>query len=998
MNSKMTLFVVLLAILQSSCESKKVDVEIEITAVTNQNEPVSGAEVRSVSSDGVSISLGKTDIHGKYRSRSQFIPKSAQRIEISKASDIYYFAPYYKSIEISAEQGQKFQIAATMFYVPKPQKHGADDRVLAVNSASTEVSASEIDPAKVDETSEPPHQEVPKKELMTDNSEVVSPENLQVPPAISDDTNGTLEKNGTKENLQNPAASLVDLKPLLNDAGLQEQTNFPVKARENRGSFVFTVHVVDGANLVAGAEVMVGEQDTSDLKTACTTNGRGRCAIRFPETPEGPVTFVTRKAGFQTNTTVSLVSRKGLLKIPLTRGHTIDIFAMVKTFNFERGIEGVDISIAGRHVGRTDAFGHFSYLFSGAQEDLLGIALNSRGFLPEVYETDFIAAGPMTLVRYFSPASPSSVRVSVAPMQIAARSTNSLPIGDLETNLLPKAIDKAFWSTLAFIQVPWDKVLKAAAQSGDPYSKFIGSGWSQTDLKAHLDVMIVPTVVEQVPPLLELALIDSNGVVLAAAKEKLDSFRNASQIDQTVKQLAEKLTKFFPFEGAVLKATGKVATINIGESSGRSLAIGETINVYGAQKDKLGRAEKYAKIAVGTVKSVNNDTSEIEFSDEAPRSLVTRGDMFVLNRRARQIASAGQNNLVVRVLGNPKGLTQAAIPQANVYYQNEWLGGTDVNGRIAVSLPAEKTGILKIIKHGYATSSRTLDLSRVREYAITLKREAAFVRVDSIPQGGEVYVDGKPVGRTPIAMPVAVPVGFVKLEIKGLRGFKDYQKVIELETGTVDLSGESAVVLEADLLSKVGELVASGQFSEALDLVLKVSPDHSDYLEAQHIAGSIYLNNLADPAKAAASFGKVTENIAVKEFQDKRFIGAHVNEGIALFKTAEALAGSNSDIALAHYQKAVEVLSRVEPQLRFIPGDQFPLAVHNVDFYRALSNHKIWQKTHEKSDLETTLKLWESYVNDVAKNIPLADRALVENAGIYLKQARASLDSDQNEK
>src|SRR5690606_25443977 len=108
---------------------------------------------------------------------------------------------------------------------------------------------------------------------------------------------------------------------------------------------------------------------------------------------------------------------------------------------------------------------------------------------------------------------------------------------------------------------------------------------------------------------------------------------------------------------------------------------------------------------------------------------------------------------------------------------------------------------------------------------------------------------------------------------------------------------------------------------------------------------------------------------------------------------AEQLAEEQPEVASAHYQKAIEVLNGVAPQLRFVPKDQYAQAVHNVDFYRALSQQRLWHTTQNPAFLNDAVRSWRSYLDGSARVVQLEEgsESYVKNAEIYMKQAQASL-------
>ena len=261
-----------------------------------------------------------------------------------------------------------------------------------------------------------------------------------------------------------------------------------------------------------------------------------------------------------------------------------------------------------------------------------------------------------------------------------------------------------------------------------------------------------------------------------------------------------------------------------------------------------------------------------------------------------------------------------------------------------------------------------------------------------------VKLDNVVIGRTPLSTPVSVQSGFVKIELDGVPGHKAYSSVLELDQGTLELVGDEAIVLEQNFRVVAQNLLKAGKPTEALALLNDISKDHSDYLIGRHEAGEIYLNLLDQPANAAAAFSAVTANEAVQQFTDKRFVVSHINEGIALFATGERLAVDNAEAARAHYQKALEVLDRVMPYLRFVAAKDYPHAVHNVDYHRALCRHRLWIATQDPKLLVETVRGWRNYLEGSARSIPLDDssKSYIGYAEVYLKQASASLNTSRS--
>ena len=552
------------------------------------------------------------------------------------------------------------------------------------------------------------------------------------------------------------------------------------------------------------------------------------------------------------------------------------------------------------------------------------------------------------------------------------------------------AARKNLFNAPAFKEFSYQEFSSKIQNTGLGLREILRDGWKGTDLNGYVDAAIVPTVVLGARPQIELSIIDSKAHVLAAAKEELTDLADGPALERAISSIGAKISRVFPFEGSVLKKDGDRIVINMGRSQGRGLKIGDQLDLYGLQAEKFGHSQVHEKIAKLTVKSVADSTSVCSVGALAPRARIDRGDLVALRMRALTENNGAQIKVVTA-----RGLGVAPVAQANVYFNEVWLGATDSTGRMPVSIKG--SGTLKVIKHGFADAVQAMSSSEQKVTEIVMTQRFAMLKIDSKPSGAEVKIDGISVGKTPLAAPASVPSGFIKLTLSGLPGYKTHTSVLDLDQGALELVGDAAIRLERDYRATAKALIKEGKTKEALEVLNTIPTDHSDYLIGRHEAGELYLNNFDQPAKAAEAFGKVTASEAVKQFNDKRFIASHIDEGIALFGTAEKLAANQPEVARAHYQKALEVLERTLPYLRFVSPEEHAAAVHNVEYHRALCRHRLWAVTQDPKMLVDTVRGWRSYLDGSARSIATDDnsRGFVENAEIYLKQATASLNASR---
>ncbi len=952
-----------LALWSAGCKKAEVSVQLNVQAKNSQNEPVPEANVRINGKE-----IGTTDMHGSLEKEVKLEPNAVVKVEISKQSDKYYFAPYFDSFTVGSAKQQTVPVAATLYFVPKPSAN----EVALVEKQEAESQQPAVE-GEVSAAKEPEAVEAPKPDAVP-----------SVEPAPE-----TAEATATKP--ENPELSLATVEQLKTAESNQEK---PVKT----GLMLFTVHVYSGAEPIEAAAVFLGDERSGNLKPGCTTNARGRCVLRFEDMPQEPVTIVAKKAGFETTSKQTTITHQGTLRLSLKSGNTIDIFAMSKVYNYVSGIEGIEVAIRGKTVGKTDKFGHLSYLYSGKASDLVDVSLHSENSIPEKYETDFLMAGPRSLVKYFSPQAPPNVRITLLKLQPAGSvsPTELTSFDSFVDEKLKRAVNKNIYATQAFQELGAVALNRLTKKANLSLPTLLRRGWAETPLKQHLDAVILPTLVLKDPPVLELSVVDSRGKVLAAAKENLENPRDAAAVDHAVAMIAKKISRSFPFEGAVTRVEGNNITVNLGSGFGRNVKAGDQFDLYGVQTGEFGGAQAHTKIGTLVVKDVSNAQSTCTLRHLAARAVVNRGDLVVLKQIGAEIVVvASDNNTEIDNLQQihiaSKELSGKTTPvtQANIYYNDRWLGASDDEGNLFLNPLKDKgAGNLKIIKHGYKDFSQEISLTKHEQLAITLQREATLLRVESKPSGATVSVDGKVIGHTPMAAPIAVPRGFIKLEVSGPEGFKPYSSVLDVDEGTLELTGVNQVELETDFRKVADKLLQAGNIEGALKKLREVPETHSDYLQAAHERGEIYMTKLHRPALAAKAFSRVTSDPRVKSFIDKRFIGTHLNEGIALFMTAESLAADQPEAAQAHYLKAAEILQTVSPQLRFIDKDHYQLAVHNVMYYQALCQQKLWSLTKNAAYLSAAEKSWKTYIDNYATG---NHKDYIENAQIYLKQAQASL-------
>lgn len=1003
MRAILKLSFLLTALMLTGCTGKEATVALTANVKTNQGDPVQGAVV---SIDGKA--LGETNLNGIFETRINVPVGLKNKVEVKKESESYYFAPYYESFTLADSLAQELTLNAVLYFVPKPSAQSAEiaatekspATVLPTEAAQPAVVVSEstavvsTDPAIV----APAELATIQEEDLTETEPAVEkPAPEQSPVAVAkplpvEDTNTDLLESGLDENEPVSAQTVsVPVEPV----GIAEPAALPVVIKPTNtlkhiGEGLFTVHTFFGRTPVKDVVVSYGLPGGSDLKEACITNERGRCVIRFAGLAVEDVTLVISKNGFKTLSKIVKLTHKGRIQLQIDRGQTLDIYALEKNYNYKNGIKDAAVFINGKQVGMTDSFGKYSFLYEGKKEDLISISIKAKNHLPEIFETDFVASDAMTLVKFFAPVTPPPAKVAVLAPRIAGRSdlvkTSALNAGFEQK--IRHAASQSLFSTAAFQEYPLELLEKHLKTYGAGSADILAKGWNDLEAKKLIDILLVPTVIFEDETILQLSMVDSHGVTVAAAKEVLDDITDSASINRAISDIAKKVIRAFPFEGAVLAKDATGVSINLGFASGRGLKAGDIFDVFGLQVEKTGRSKIFGRIGTVAVKEISDLETRGVVQNLEPRAAIERGDIVALRIRKPVTNTAAQ----MRVSADKAGV-ETEIAGANVYFNDTWIGASDADGRLYVDVTG--TGTLKVIKQGFSTVTNHVGMRAGARHDIKMTQQSAYLRVDSQPSGAKVLLEGKEIGTTPITTPIAAKVGFVKIQLQAAGGYKQYSQILELDEGTLDLTGARAIILERDVISSGITLKAAGKFQEAAAAFAAVPAEHSDYLSAQHELGQIFLTNLNMPARAAEAFGKITSVEVVKTFADKRFIGSHINEGIALFQTAERLLTEQPEAAQAHLKKAILVLEGVVPHLRHVPAGQYANAVHNVDYYRALARHRLWTETKDPTLLSETLKTWKIYIDGSARSVPVqtGDKAFIDNAQVYYRQALASYNS-----
>ncbi|NDE15816.1 PEGA domain-containing protein [bacterium] len=718
------------------------------------------------------------------------------------------------------------------------------------------------------------------------------------------------------------------------------------------------------------------------------------------------------KAGFVAETQeLQLDSSNKLVRIQMDRGQRLSFQAFARGVLATTPLQGVVVSIDGKPVGSTDKAGHFVHTFKGGASSrnapLMKVELAPpAGFLPESAESEFAPVAGIHLVRHFAG---DLAKTPIATIEESRHGSSTLDAA--ESALLVKATESAFDRNV-FPR----KVLARATRGQKHPDVRIRRSFSKKDSGIHA----------------ELVAVDAKGGVVGAARESIpsDVFSQgkAAALQKTVDALVDRLIRSLPFQGVVIEAgKGQLRALLPGQLASFARA-GDRFDVFSTRYDPKARKQTFSNVATASVPSATS-AAPAETAGEMALQLdgmpsgkpVAKGDILVFRgvpiekirdqekkddakgdedepapvaKTSGRVTSRATGHAASILVTNKSSDDPRPVQQANVYFNDVWVGTTNNNGVVYLPKPViGSKGKISVAKAGWNPVALDAQAAEGRQIEVAMEPEASRLRVDSVPSGASVFLDGKVAGKTPLDTKLDGAGAFIKLEVSGPDGFKKYSSVIEVEAGTLDLTGQRSVQLEDDVVGNARKLSEAGKASEAISALSKVPPTHSDYLVSRHVAGEIALAKLNDPVKAEQFFAAVTAAPEVRDFIDKRFIGSHINHGIALHMIAEKMSRSNPKVAAENFAKAAAMLDRAARYTRFLPKKDFKNSVQNLEYFRALSFHRRWLLVNDPVALENANRGWRDYVGNIgaADESDKQSRVLADNARVYLKQTEAGL-------
>jgi len=951
------LFVLFLFFL--GCRSKKTQVTLTIKTHDHNADIISNAAILLNYQ-----TIGYSNQNGFFVTEIALEQLKQYQLTVNKEDPKYYYAPYNQSISLEKELKQDVAIVAKLFRVEKP---------MPIEDKPAKQNAQDLSPATAIEKLPFIGEGSQSKKLMT-KEDILN--KFIHRPALENKKRPTQPPS-----IYTPVSSQITQNEIFKKSNRSKTSPSYIRMK------IFTDQRPLRSTKISGYLHNVG------IKTLCQTNLHGFCRFKRPNKQLYMKIYIT-KPGYLTKTKKIKLLKSMTYKFYLKKGRNIDIFTFVDYYNYRKPIENITVKIQNKKAGHTNKEGYLRINIPQKQDELIPIQLHHPDYLPAHYQTDFVAAGSLTLIKYFTPKISQPIYISVLPTKVLHTSL----VDTQQEKKIDRLLGPIFGSRLfnyRHIQPLSLTRLRSLLEVHKMDIETISTeGWNKTPLVGELQAIIIPKL-STIPrgKILELILISPKTQIIAANYRLLKNFNNKAIYENIVHELVQKLLAAFPFEGSILKKKNQILTINLGEYSGAALDIGDQLLILGNQLSPQAHMSTYQKIGRAKIVSIASQQAKAEVTEQAPRALISIGDKVKIIARKKQ----WKKRLKIHVRDHRQLKPLKSISQANVYIDGEWQGFTSETGWIYLSDHYANHSVkLMIIKPGYKSLYRKITIPRNKSIQFTLEKKYLRLKIHSVPSEAKVFINRLVVGKTPLITTVPLFEQVVKLEVQAPHNhYKSFIKYLDVSNEQLSFTGRRKIFLEVNLLSKAKVLLKKKAYRQTIKLIETIKASHSDYIPARFLAGQIFLQYLKEPAKASAAFGDITKRPEISSFSNKMYIGAHTNEAMAIIATGEKLL-NNKKFASAkkHFEKAIYILQRTQPYLRYMKISQQNQGFHNFFFYIALASQHLWILDKTPYQLKQAQQAWEKYKNIFSKYSLQHNKTYThyENtAAIYFKQNQTVL-------
>ena len=638
----------------------------------------------------------------------------------------------------------------------------------------------------------------------------------------------------------------------------------------------------------------------------------------------------------------------------------ISVSALAEAYGVTEGIPNVVVSVDDKQVGKTNGEGKFTYVYRGESGREAALKLTAPGHIPAEWKTTVKLQGQQSIKRFFYPLKPKSIRVGLYGY------VNNTPEEDLAdvVGTIEKAIGDNLFIYGSFVEVPKAKLRQAMMNASLDLETMSTKGWRQTKLIDTVDMIISGSVTKNDQGItIESTVNFSDGNTLLS---QINKVMKKKQVEDTIKLVVNNIIEQFPFEGAVVATEQDRYLINLGRLDYK-IRRGNEFNYMTVEPSAPGKnGLAYQQAGLLVVNDNDENSSWAELANLQDNERINVGAKVV--RRVYLEDMARDSFVLAARTGS--STNSRPLWGVNVYLDNTWVGTTGSDGTAVLPVRLHTEHDLLLSRYGYEPLQDKLKVeasNEVKEFSLDVAN--ALFKVDSVPAGAAVFVDGVEVGRTPLLEGTLVNFGFRKVKLSAGGEYRDWEEVLEFNESTVERTGTNRIVLVQDYL-KIGRMAEqNGNIDEAIAAYASTERGHPDYSDAHHRLAQLYLDEKQDYDAAIREFENVLSLPENKQIIYKQFAVTYTNLGHAYYEKANKLIHTDKQAAAANYAKAIEKLKIAKQNTRFFPNKHYQEAVHDTYYYQAISYHKLFLVTKNKAVLERADLAWKEYFDFFPKEL-----------------------------
>jgi len=641
---------------------------------------------------------------------------------------------------------------------------------------------------------------------------------------------------------------------------------------------------------------------------------------------------------------------------------TVSVMTRTYSYGILKPVSGVIVRVNGKQIGKTNSKGALTFKYKGRIDKEAKLTLSASGYIPAQWETSIVAKGKQTIHRFFYPEKPKPIKVGIYGY------VNNSPEEDLSEvlNRIEEAISNNMFIYSSFSEVPKAMLRDKMTQTSLDMETVSTKGWQKTRLMRTVDMIISGSVTkDDSGTTIETTVNTANGKIILS---QINKVRKKKNIKNTAKLIVKNIIDQFPFEGIIDAIEEDRYRLNLGKLDYK-IRRGNEFSYMVATSDSSGKYTGFREAGTLKVNETEDANSWVKIVAVDEGDEISIGDRIVRRRYLEEEKAAAKDSFTLLARG---GLEPDAQPLwgVNVYINNTWVGTTRSNGKVLVPVRLYEEHDILLSRHGYKPVNETFSVEKnkeLKEFALDVS--SALFKVDSVPSGAVVFIDGVEVGTTPIIDGKLVNFGFRKVKLSVGGEYRDWEKIMEFNKPEVDRLDDNKIVFLKDYM-KIGKMAEqSGNIDGAIQAYKNTERQSPDFSRAHCRLAQLSMDEKKDYDQAIREFENVLSLPENRQIIYKQFAVTYTNLGHAYYEKGNQLVQKDKRTAARNFAKAIEKLKVAKQNIRFFPNLQFDEAVHDTYYYRAISFHKLYLITKKSSLLPKADRAWKEYFDFFPKNL-----------------------------